>query len=239
MASYSARLEVAGQQYPVVLCTYSFTQSTGARGRVNERVRSGLLELVLDVPDGDQLLLWAATPHYPLDGHVSFYQANDLMARETVSFKGGQCVSYQELFEAGAKLVGSYRCSLTIAAPKLELTAGGPPGLAAASPGSSPASLVSNAKKAYNTARQVQAKATQVVQTVAAVQAGAHEAAQLATHGLPSASEAVAGATQLVGLGSAAQTAKNLLFTPAVDKIPDLPSPKGDLPDMDNFVPKL
>jgi hypothetical protein len=35
-------------------------------------VRHGLLELVLDVPVGDQLLLWAATPHYPLDGHVSF-----------------------------------------------------------------------------------------------------------------------------------------------------------------------
>jgi hypothetical protein len=61
-----------GQQYPVVLCTYSFTQATAARGRVNERVRHGLLELVLDVPAGDQLLLWAATPHYPLDGHVSF-----------------------------------------------------------------------------------------------------------------------------------------------------------------------
>jgi hypothetical protein len=29
---------------------------------VNERVRHGLLELVLDVPAGDQLLLRAATP---------------------------------------------------------------------------------------------------------------------------------------------------------------------------------
>lgn len=130
MASYSAKLEVDGQQYPVVLCTYSFTQATAARGRVNERVRHGLLELVLDVPVGDQLLLWAATPHYPLDGHVSFYQSSEFMARETVSFQAGQCVSYQEVFEAGADLVGSYRCALTIAAPKLTLTTGGPPGSA-------------------------------------------------------------------------------------------------------------
>jgi hypothetical protein len=106
-----------------VLCTYSFTQATGARGRVNERVRHGLLELVLDVPAGDQLLLWAATPHRPLDGHVSFYQSSEFMARETVSFKAGECVSYQEVFEAGADLVGSYRCALTIAAPKLERVA--------------------------------------------------------------------------------------------------------------------
>ena len=39
-------------------------------------------------------------------------------------------MSYHELFEAGAELIGSYRCSLTIAAPKLELLAGGPPGSA-------------------------------------------------------------------------------------------------------------
>ena len=93
---------------------------------MNQRVRPGLLELVLDVPAGDQLLLWAATPHYPLDGHVSFYQASELMARETVSFKAGECVSYQEVFEAGADLIGSYRCALTIAAAQLVLTAGGP-----------------------------------------------------------------------------------------------------------------
>lgn len=49
------------------------------------------------------------------------------MARETVSFQAGQCVSYQEVFEAGADLVGSYRCALTIATPRLTLTTGGPP----------------------------------------------------------------------------------------------------------------
>jgi hypothetical protein len=156
MASYSAKLEVDGQQYPVVLCTYSFTQATGARGRVNERVRHGLLELVLDVPAGDQLLLWAATPHRPLDGHVSFYQSSEFMARETVSFQAGECVSYQEVFEAGADLVGSYRCALTIAAPKLELTTGGPPGSAL----SAAAGTVSKVASVATTVAAVTAVAT-------------------------------------------------------------------------------
>jgi hypothetical protein len=48
-----------------MLCSYSFTQATGARGRGTERVRHGLLELVLDVPAGDQLLQWTATPTTP------------------------------------------------------------------------------------------------------------------------------------------------------------------------------
>jgi hypothetical protein len=165
MASYSAKLEVDGQQYPVVLCTYSFTQATGARGRVNERVRHGLLELVLDVPAGDQLLLWAATPHRPLDGHVSFYQSSEFMARETVSFKAGECVSYQEVFEAGADLVGSYRCALTIAAPKLELTTGGPPGSALSAAAGTASKVASVATKVA----AVTAVATAVGKVVATV----------------------------------------------------------------------
>jgi hypothetical protein len=177
MASYSAKLEIDGQQYPVVLCTYSFTQATAARGRVNERVRHGLLELVLDVPAGDQLLLWAATPHYPLDGHVSFYQSSEFMARETVSFKAGQCVSYQEVFEAGADLVGSYRCALTIAAPKLALTTGGPPG----SPLSAAASAAS---KVTSVATKVAAVAA-VASGAAAAAGGGGVAAAIATTASP------------------------------------------------------
>lgn len=134
MASYAARLEVEGQHYPVVLCSYSFAQATGPRGRASEGVRHGLLELVLDVPDGDQLLRWATTPHQPFTGRIAFYQASDQMARELVEFTDGECVSYQEVFEAGADLIGSYRCALTIAARKLQPTAGGP--LASAAEGS-------------------------------------------------------------------------------------------------------
>jgi hypothetical protein len=52
-------------------CARTASRSRPGPGRVNEHVRHGLLELVLDVLAGD-LLLWAATPHYPLDGHVSF-----------------------------------------------------------------------------------------------------------------------------------------------------------------------
>lgn len=166
MASYSARLAVNGQEYPLVLCSYSFAQAVGARGRATERVRHGLLELVLDVPHDDKLLKWAATPHYPLDGHISFFQASDLVARETVTFTGGQCVHYQEVFEAGADLIGSYRCLLTIAAAKLELVAGGPLGgdLEASS---AAADLAAGASKAYATAQQMQALATQASQLVA------------------------------------------------------------------------
>jgi hypothetical protein len=164
MASYSARLEVNGQVYPVVLCSYGFEQAIDARGRISERMRHGLLELVLDVPAGDQLLVWAATPHYPLDGHVSFYQVSGLMASETVMFKAGQCIGYQEVFEAGADLVGSYRCSLTIAAAQLELVAGGPLSSSTFAPGAGGLAAAAGATvAAAQQARRLVGQATALV----------------------------------------------------------------------------
>ena len=254
MASFSAELEVDGQVYPLVLCTYSFTQSIGARGRVNEKVRHGLLEIVLDVPNSDQLLLWASTPHYPLDGHVSFFQANNFMALETVSFKAGQCVGYQETFEAGADTIGAYRCSLTIAAPQLELTAGGPAQSTAAQPGGAPnpASLLASAKKGYAAVQKAQAIAAQAQQVAAVVQAGPKGLGQLATAAVPGATQlaaavpgasgALAQASKVAAMGSVAQDAQQLLTKPGSAKLGALPLPDpGDTatPDIGGFIPQL
>jgi hypothetical protein len=93
---------------------------------VRGKVRHGLLHLTLDVPNGDQLLTWAATPHKALAGHVTFFETNRPTARETVSFAAGQCVGYDETFAAGDEVSGAYVCRLVIAADKLELTPGGP-----------------------------------------------------------------------------------------------------------------
>ena len=225
MASYSAKLEIDGQEYPVVLCSYGFTQAIDARGRISERVRHGLLELVLDVPAGDQLLVWAATPHYPLDGHVSFFQVSGLMASETVSFKAGQCIGYQEVFEAGADVVGSYRCSLTIAAAQLELTAGSAAsGVAQLAGAGGIAGVVTQAKQVYATAQQVRATATQAAQTVAAVRGGAQDLGKLAAHGLPAGADALAQGAELAELGSVVHQVPGALPN-------QLPTPfSGDLP---------
>jgi hypothetical protein len=124
MSSFYAELEVAGQTYPVTQCRYGFDQPAGERGRVRAQVRHGLLHLVLNVPDDDQLLNWANTPHQELAGHVTFFASEQ--AQETVSFAAGQCVGYQETFVAGRDQDGAYQCALTITTTGLVLTAGGP-----------------------------------------------------------------------------------------------------------------
>ena len=96
------------------------------RGRTGGKVRHGLVHLVLDVPDDNALLDWANTVNKPQAGHVTFFETNQPTARETLSFSAGHCVGYFESFVSGDAEVGAYRCTLTIATEKLEITPGGP-----------------------------------------------------------------------------------------------------------------
>ncbi len=138
MASFYAELEVAGQTYPVRQCQFGFEQAIDARGRVQAKVRHGLLYLTLDVPDDDQLLDWANTAHKPLAGHVTFFETDRQTARETVSFAAGQCVGYHESFESGDGQAGAYVCQLVLTTDGLVLT-----------PGSAPRPFVPAAARSY------------------------------------------------------------------------------------------
>jgi len=126
MASFYAELQVEGNSYRVVHCSYACHQATDARGRVQAKVRYAPLELVLDVPTDDGLLAWAHAPHKPLAGQVVFYDIARQTAHETIAFTAGECVQYAEDFASSATGDGAYVCQLTITAPSFELRAGGP-----------------------------------------------------------------------------------------------------------------
>lgn len=123
MSSFHCTLTLEGQVFPVAQCTYEFSQATSGRGRVSAGVRSGIITLQVDVPDGDTLLAWAADPHKKLNGFLVFNETNRPVAREILSFEEGFCVSYEEIFVAGSGTAGAYRCMLQISAAKLTLGA--------------------------------------------------------------------------------------------------------------------
>jgi hypothetical protein len=108
MSSFYAELLVAGHTYPLRQCEFGFAQATDPRGRVQAKVRHGLLHLTLNVPDTDLILDWSHAPHKPLSGHVTFFEPDQRTARETLSFAAGQCVSYHESFVAGDGAAGAY-----------------------------------------------------------------------------------------------------------------------------------
>lgn len=127
MGAISAGLSVEGHFFPIISCDYGAYQATDARGRVLTRVRFSPVELVIDVPATDFLLLWAANPtrRYPIA--ISWHDVNAGVAIETLVMTGARCSGYHEFFEAGDKTTGSYRCHLTLTDPTgWQLTAGGP-----------------------------------------------------------------------------------------------------------------
>lgn len=123
MSSFRGLLLLAGQEFPLVQCSYEFNQATSERGRVTAKVRSGLLILHLDVPTNDQLLAWANDPHKKLSGSVIFHETDRPVVREELTFEDGFCVAYDEDFQSGGAPEGAYRCTLHISAARLTLGA--------------------------------------------------------------------------------------------------------------------
>lgn len=135
MASFSAQLRVAGNVFPVLHCSYHTSQATNERGRVSAKVRHHPVELVLDVPDLDVLVAWAAAPHKRQAVDIVFLDGASRNALETLHMAGAYCVSYRENFAAGNTSTGAYQCHLTLSDPDgFTLAPGGPVGKFTAPP---------------------------------------------------------------------------------------------------------
>ncbi|RZK34852.1 MAG: hypothetical protein EOO57_10285, partial [Hymenobacter sp.] len=127
MASIAASLEVESQRFRLLHCTFRISQAISSRGRAVEKARCGPVELVLDVPDGDFLLSWAANPLKRVAANIVFSNAATGSALETLTLPAAYCVAYQEQFAQGDVQEGAYQCSLTLTDPDgFTLQPGGP-----------------------------------------------------------------------------------------------------------------
>ncbi|WP_046242381.1 type VI secretion system tube protein TssD [Hymenobacter terrenus] len=127
MGATVAELHVAGHRYPITYATYDVHQATDHHGRTIVKVRHGLVELVLDVPEDAFLEAWANAPTKHAAAHIVFLDSAGGSPVETVSLAGAYCVRYEEVFETGEH--GRYQAFVTLADPGgLTLTPGGPAG---------------------------------------------------------------------------------------------------------------
>jgi hypothetical protein len=117
MASFTAQLLVNGQRFPVQRCSFGAEQATHQRGRVSTKVRYGPVHVLLDVPDGDTLVAWAAEPQKQFTVSIVFLDAAGGSAVETLRLPSAYCVAYQEDFTQGDGQDGAYVCQLTLADP--------------------------------------------------------------------------------------------------------------------------
>ena len=91
------------------------------------KVRFGLVQLVLDVPEGDVLPAWATEPHKRQAASVVFLAAAGGQPVETLRLPAAYCVAYHEQFVSGDAQGGAYQCFLTLSDPTgWTLAPGGP-----------------------------------------------------------------------------------------------------------------
>ena len=87
------------------------------------------VQLLLDVPEGDLLLAWAADPHKRQAATIRIRNAAGGSVSETLHLQAAYCVHYHEEFVAGSETAGAYVCYLTLSDPDgWTLMAGGPAG---------------------------------------------------------------------------------------------------------------
>ncbi|OON69101.1 type VI secretion system tube protein TssD [Hymenobacter sp. CRA2] len=207
MASFYAELYVEGRVYPVLRCSLEFNQATRERGRVAGRVRHGPLQVLLDVPDDDTLVAWAADPHKKLAGHLIFFDTARLSPHESIEFAQGECVRYQEDFEPDGTPTGAYQCTILITAPQFVLGNGFP----AAAPEALPRQLAAAAAGptphlAAQLQEVVESKAERYQKRLRLIRAGQQKLDTLTAPALPALAavdEAPAARGPLARLGSA------------------------------------
>jgi hypothetical protein len=171
MASFSAQLRVAGHVFPVLRCAYHTSQATDGRGRVVTKVHYHPVELVLDVPDSDVLLAWAADPHKRQAADIVFLDPATGSAIETLHLAAAYCVGYRESFASGDTSTGAYQCHLTLSDPDgFTLLPGGPS--MALLPGGSPLPSLTTAAEETALTQTAEAVTETVVEETAPVSLG-------------------------------------------------------------------
>ena len=171
MPPFSAQLRVAGHVFPIRHCTCRTSQATDGRGRVVTKVQHHVVDLLLDVPDHDFLLAWAADPHKRQPADVVFLDPTSGSATESLHLAAAYCVGYHESFISGDASIGAYRCGLTLSDPNgFTLHAGAPtaafvapaagthgtPGVASLVPAAVPGSPLSDCSPAVTAMLQKQ-----------------------------------------------------------------------------------
>lgn len=99
--AFIANLNIEGRSYQVMECDYEFSQEVDVTGRVSDRPRGGLINVVIVSPDDSDLSLheWMRDKETLKSGSlVLFVNRDATFASKTVRFDDAYCVRLYEYF---------------------------------------------------------------------------------------------------------------------------------------------
>lgn len=125
MASFSAFLDVHGQQYPLLGYDLSLHQETDSLGRPASPTMGGTVTCILSAPGSDKSFLhqWMLSPTMQQDGKIILMRDSPKATLKTISFFNACCVGLQTRFVAGAGGGGSMQMTIRISPQRVAIGA--------------------------------------------------------------------------------------------------------------------
>lgn len=98
--SFLAKLEIEGNTYNLLKCSYEFNKSTDESGCPEGLTSGG--ELTLEIESkGDSLFIdWMLAANKTKDGIITFFRRDAMSKLQEIHFTNGFCISMKEQFDA-------------------------------------------------------------------------------------------------------------------------------------------
>jgi hypothetical protein len=119
--SFLAKFTLDDQTYNVLNCSYKIFKKIDYTGRPIEMPRIGLIKLVLESTNDDNLVAWTVFTDTYKNGEIVFLKRDASAASKKLIFTDGLCVEFEEIFNAD----GEYPMRTEISISVREFAVGG------------------------------------------------------------------------------------------------------------------
>ncbi|MCW5518545.1 phage tail protein [Aureitalea sp. L0-47] len=98
--SFKAKLNVGGNEYNVLNCSYELHQETDATGRPSSITRGGKIKIVVESTADTSLSDWMFNNFERRDGSIVFLKRDTEATSKELKFTEGYMVKYNEHFDS-------------------------------------------------------------------------------------------------------------------------------------------
>lgn len=98
--SFLAKMEIDGEVYNILNCTYTFSQPLDNKGKPSGTPYGGQIIATIESNGKTDLLHWMVSPDQHKNGSIIYYKRNAMSRLQELKFEKAFCVKYTEDFHA-------------------------------------------------------------------------------------------------------------------------------------------
>lgn len=105
--SLAARLYIGGDNkgIKILACDFSFSQDVDTQGKVNSKVRAGLINITIPGTDDTEIIQWMLGRDDKKDCKISFSGFIDTGQHRSIEFRDAYLINYHESFSETSDII--------------------------------------------------------------------------------------------------------------------------------------